>query len=192
MPAKFQPVFVDIETSGTNREFHNILSLAILKTDNSFVYIEFKYDIINSEDRAMKINGFSKDVVSSKKLMFPVPGAIKTTIDESKPIITKFLGKDKHYMPCGLNVGSFDMEFMRRAYGDEFIHNVFSYRSIDLNALIFTEAFKLGKHFLNHKRNIGKACKKHVTNENVKGLEKHHALYDCFFAQAIFDRFIGS
>lgn len=185
---KFQPVFIDIETSGVDKNKHSILSIAALKPTKEYVYIELQYDRIEYNNDALRINGFDIDTVYSDKLMYQIDGGIKTTVNKSKKLLTNFLGKDKNLIAVGFNVGSFDLDFLKRAYGDQFINCIFSFRSVDLNSLIFTESYKMNKNFLTYKRKIGSACQKRIEC-NIEGIGAHNSLWDCYFAKAVFEYF---
>lgn len=187
---KFSPIFLDIETSGSCRNTHQLLSIALLKPNGDHLYIEIQHPegTVTFCDEALQVNGFKPEFVYSKEIQFKVPGAIKTDISNSRDLIARFLRGPTQYIPVGYNVGTFDMEFLRVIHGDKWVHEVLSYRSVDLNSLIFVEAHSVGRNFLSYKRSLGKQCER-LIDEDIKKLKKHHSLFDCCLARIVFQHF---
>jgi hypothetical protein len=181
---------MDIESSGADRNKHQLLSIALLKPNGDHLYIEIKHpeNTVTFCDEALQVNGFKPESVYSNEIQFKVTGAIKTTAAEAKDLISRFLRGNTQYIPVGYNVGTFDVEFLRNVFSNGYVHDTFSYRSVDLNSLIFTEAHANGKNFLSYKRTLGKQCER-LINEDVKKFGKHCSFYDVWLAKHIFQHF---
>ena len=94
--------------------------------------------------------------------------------------IRKNHSKPYSYIPVGFNVGTFDMAFIKIHMPR--LHEMFGYRSVDLNSLLIAEAVNRKAHLLELK----KWYKKKVESSALRICQDgaHNALFDA--AQAIF------
>lgn len=194
----FVPLSLDIETSTSDLD-GQILSIGVVRFDNGENrYIEIRHEKLVVSPESMAVNRFNVTTLNDNKKYYlhladPLLQAFLTQYEEGTQIIvhgaaTSNIIKEVKFIPMGFNVGSFDMSFVRKYL--PMTAEKLGYRSIDLNALIFAEAYKTGKNFYNLKRSYKKSAfdcaKKHASE-----LEPHHALFDCYIASGVFSLLTG-
>ena len=175
-------ISIDIETTGLDPNKHNVVSIgAVNPLDGYEFYREIYYkDLVVSCDTQVfsKIN-FSKIEDASQR-------------SEPKIVIfdlTTWLINQHHYKPIiamGLNVGSFDLQFIKilsASVNSSGTTNLFSHRSLDLNSAMMTLSKMGNVPFMDFKEDKSKSADdlfKANRPEKYK-LGKHHALFDAWF-----------
>ena len=123
-------VGLDIETTGLDPDKHQILSIGACTIGENGDPKDIFYRKIEHNDylispQAMRVNGidirlwFGKDMV--------------TTISNFSEWLISQYGSTEPIHALGYNVGSFDVQFLKRQYRDLY---PFHYRSIDLNSCL--------------------------------------------------------
>ena len=174
-------LFIDIETSGTDPVKHTILSIGIVISLNGLedfqsFYREVKYNDIVVSPASIEVN---KIDLSDQTGRIP----LAKVDEESSAFIKKHYNTDFKPMPIGLNIGSFDMQFINRQM--PYFSTKLSSRSVDLNSLIYVYAEKHSEDFTLAKEKLsGIAIAK--TNSLGLGIEKHNALYDAIYSLALY------
>lgn len=169
-------LFLDIETSGTDSTKHSILSVGMVVSINGLedyqsFYREIKYDELLIVPDSIKINKF--DFINQENRTH-----ILQADKEAVAFIKKYYPIDKKPMPIGLNVGSFDLQFINKQM--PLLSKVLNRRSVDLNSLMYMLAHKHSKDFLELKQELSDEANKRTVNLGL-GIEKHNALFDAMF-----------
>jgi oligoribonuclease (3'-5' exoribonuclease) len=168
-------LFLDIETSGTNPYKHAILSIGIVVSLNGLedyqsFYREIKYDELIVSPEAIEINKYD---FSANKNRVPLIAA-----DEAAIIFLKKYYQEEKPVPIGLNIGSFDMQFINKQM--PLLAARLSHRSVDLNSLMYLLAHKHNKNFKDFKKEISDKTHEEISKFAL-GVGKHNALYDAIF-----------
>src|SRR3989339_40100 len=105
-------LFLDIEASGTNPIKHSIISIGIVVSLNGLedyqsFYREIKYDELTIMPDSIAVNGFDFTNQTKRIPIFEVDR-------QAVSFIKKYYPKDITPIPIGLNIGSFDMQFIQR------------------------------------------------------------------------------
>ena len=131
-------IVIDIETSGLNPLKHSILSIGAVdffNPSNQF-YGECKIsEGTEIDEKALEINGFSKEEIISQYKM------------ELKELIFNFIvwaEKIKPKILSGHNI-HFDVSFLKSAFYKYGFPWIFGYRTVDLHSEGFTNHLKTGK-----------------------------------------------
>lgn len=173
----FDLISLDLESSGVNENSETILSVGAVRfSDMTSFYMEARHEVLTVTPEAMRVNGF--DITT-------LDAVSKSSLTEIDAKFLEWLKEDKFFkeggkfclIPLGMNVGTFDMAFVRRYL--PMSAKLFGYRSLDLNSLVFEEAVRLNRPY----REVKKAAKVlglTVANEYVPDLKPHHALWDAY------------
>ena len=142
-PRKHRPVkFIgmDLETSGSDPERHVILQVGAVEDGHRFegvTTIPFMsyvgHTMWDGTEEASRIHGISAETTLAAPDVAIVDAMLLSWLQQVNPY--------GFVVPIGFNVGSFDMQFVRRALPRSY--KKMGYRSVDLNAIIFTLA-KMG------------------------------------------------
>jgi oligoribonuclease (3'-5' exoribonuclease) len=168
-------LFLDLETSGVDPDKHSILSIGIVVSLNGLddyqsFYREIKYDELVIMPRSISINKFNFTDQTGRIPLFEA--------DEEAEIFVRKYFHDSIVMPVGLNVGEFDMQFIRKQMPK--LAERLSHRTVNLNGLIYILAEKHSRHFDELKKEL--SDKAHETVQKLGlGVDPHNALYDSVF-----------
>lgn len=173
----FDLIGLDLETSGTKTDDSTILSIACVRlSDLTSFYADVRHKSLGVTPEAMRVNGIDITKVddSTRQPLSKVDEALREWLKGDS-----FYKEGKTYtlIPFGMNVGTFDMTFVREYLTKS--SALFGYRSLDLNALIFAEAVRTDVDFRHVKRAakmIGTSC----AHDHVPQLGPHHALWDAY------------
>jgi len=174
-------LFLDIETSGLNPDKHSILSIGMVVSLNGLedyqsFYREIKYDELVVSPEAIEINKYDFTI---QKNRVPLVAA-----DEAAVIfLKKYYHPDEKPLPIGLNVGSFDMQFINRQM--PLLATKLSHRAVDLNSLMYMLAHKHSRDFKELKKEMSDKAHKEVSSFAL-GVSKHNALYDAVFNLSLY------
>ena len=172
----------DVETTGTDRENHQILEMGALVFDGvtgeSFGEFEriVKWQQLNGDPYALALNS---------TIIGKIALGEGSTQYEALQDLSTFLGDHfpKRYeeapIAVGFNVGSFDLAFLNRACEQGFPNSkpLFHYRTIELGTLLMSVADTPGPV------SSKEAAKTLFSKER---LVAHRALADCEFARECF------
>ncbi|MBI4029152.1 MAG: 3'-5' exoribonuclease [Candidatus Blackburnbacteria bacterium] len=162
-------VSLDIETSGTDPERHQILSIGLVRLDDlSERYYEVKWGEVVAVPEAFRVNRFDATQLDQQGV----------SVKHIKGDIAKWFGEQR-FTPFGMNVAAFDMRFVYNTLGEGFCKKYFGRRSMDLNALLFAVCYKHDIDFHTLKEESYKKADEIVT-ERKPHLKPHHALYDAW------------
>ncbi len=174
----FDIISLDLETSGTKTgEDHTILSLgAVRVSDLEPFYADVRHKSLVVCPEAMRINGIDITKVDDTRRM---------TMHRVDEAFREWLKSDPFYkegnrytlIPMGMNVGTFDMDFVRKYLPKS--ADLFGYRSMDLNSMIFEEADERGVTFKSVKQGA-KVLGTSFAHAHVPELGPHHALWDAY------------
>ncbi len=174
----FDIISLDIETSGSESEEHTILSIGCVRlSDLTPYYADVRHDSLVVAPAAMRVNGINITEVASQENRQTLTQVDKQFREWLKSDSFYEEGKKYALIPMGMNVGTFDMEFVREHLPKS--ADLFGYRSLDLNALIFADALRRGEKFQTVKR-AAKVLGMSYAQEHVPHLKPHHALYDAY------------
>lgn len=178
-------VSLDLETSGIEPGKHQTIAIGAVKIDvdgrsindaNSF-YAQLEWDSLCVSPAAMRIN---------KLNIVDPPGRNAPFVERSLPAqeamdeFSKWLGESK-IIALGKNVGSFDLPMLKACWGDKSSRPwPFSYRSIDLNSLFFTQAQITGRLFEDVRKEVTDRAWDAVDKKHAFKKE-HHALADAIW-----------
>jgi len=107
-------ISLDIESSGSDYTKHNLLSIGCVRvSDMAYFYAEIKQHDILVTPEAMRVNGLDITKMDNERLetLDQVDERLMVWLKQS-PFYKE--GKRYNLIPVGLNVGSFDMQFVRR------------------------------------------------------------------------------
>lgn len=160
-------ISVDIETSGLDPQRHSILSIGAETLDGETFYEEVAYEDVLVCPKAMEVNQLKlkQDGRTLRGALVNLSNWL-ADLEISPPLIA-----------LGMNVGSFDLLFLRVAWsqckgviGRSF---PFHYRSIDLNSIIM---------FLNlDKKDTQNIIAADMKNKHWPYYQPHHAGWDAKF-----------
>ena len=174
-------LFLDLETSGINPEKHSILSIGMVVSMNGLqdyqsFYKEIKYDELLIAPDAIAVNGFD---FTNQNERIPLPQVDQEAVN----FVEKYFRGDKSPIAIGLNVGTFDLQFIFR-YMPLLIKKL-GHRSVDLNSLLYVLAEKHSKDFKEFKKEMSNQAAT-VIDSLALGLSKHNALYDAMFNMSLY------
>ncbi len=188
-----QVVALDIETSGSDPAKHQMLSIGAIdfQTGETF-YTQIRHKEILAVPEAMAVNQLDITEVNNKGY----PNLLET--DDKLKDFLRSLGPPRGYggignpktVPMGLNVGSFDMLFVRRDLPQS--AEIFRYHAIDLNSLMFSFASSENSGFKSVRKGLDQYTER-VLSENraISKMGKHHALWDCYANCVMFSKLTG-
>jgi len=127
-------VFIDIETTGLDRDKHEIIEIGcIIVNGENFEIVEeysakIKPDHIETADsKALKINGYSQDKWKDAK--------------NAKDVLQKISEMAEEGMIAGWNV-AFDWAFVEDYFKKLKIKSLFNYHKIDVQAIAYAKLYK--------------------------------------------------
>lgn len=167
-------ISLDIESSGREWQKHALLSIGIVDSKGAEFYVELKHLSLEIEPQAMRVNQMpiSQIDIDSKE---PPRFTPKKADAEMLAWLNERLGPKDQGIPMGLNIGSFDMPFVRRWLPRAAAR--LSYRTMDLNALMFNRSLQTGEDFFTLKHRL-KVTANLYAQEKVPLLVQHNALFD--------------
>jgi len=120
----------DIETTGLNPNHHGMIELGLMLDPRVDVWQSYVYPgIVEYSAEALEVNGQTKNTIAK----FPSMRAV----EDKFLVMAEEVGLQKRQIvPIGFNVGSFDMQFLRKQ--SPLIASYFSHRSVDLNSVVYT------------------------------------------------------
>ena len=179
----FDIISLDLETSGVDIHESTILSIACVRlSDHKSFYADIRHKSLGVTPEAMRVNGIDIKTVddAARRPISKVDLEFREWL-RSDPFYQE--GKTYTLIPMGMNVGTFDMKFVRMYLPKSAA--LFGYRSIDLNALAFAEAVRRNVEFKLVKE-AAKVLGTTVAHENVPELGPHHALWDAYSNIGVF------
>lgn len=188
MKRDFDLIALDGEMSGSDASVHSLLSIGCVRVSNmDKFYAEIRQHEFMVNPEAMRVNGLN---------ILTRDDAILETAEQVDERLSIWLkqspfyqeGKKYNLIPVGLNVGAFDMAFVRKFLPKSAA--LFGYRSLDLNALIFADAIRHQTTFKSLKhaaKEIGKSFAHHY----VPDLAPHNALYDAYMNVGMLEYALG-
>lgn len=173
---------LDIETSTSDPDTGNLLSIgAVIYETGANIYLEVDNPLVVCNPESMEVNklnlidlknrGHSLNVVDAKMVEFYDTNYHHPHPERAGSYVIKLI-------PLGLNVGSFDMNFVKKFL--PMFHNKVGYRTTDLNALFFSQAKATGESFRDVKKQYKKLANEMA--ERASGKDAHHALFDAYAA----------
>jgi hypothetical protein len=184
----FDLISLDIESSGSEVAIHSLLSIGcVMASDMSSFYAEVRHENLMVSPEAMRVNGLNITKVDRVEL------ETAQQVDERlyawakhSPLYKE--GKRYNLIPVGLNVGAFDMPFVRKWLPKSAA--LFGRRSIDLNALIFMDAVRHQTSFQSTKH-AAKTIGHSFALGYAPTLLPHHALHDAYMNLGILEYVMG-
>ncbi|KKL89330.1 hypothetical protein LCGC14_1915790 [marine sediment metagenome] len=179
----FDIISLDLETSGTDEEETTILSIGCVRlSDLQPFYADIRHKSLTVVPEAMRVNGI--DITK-------VDGPTRQPLSKVDEAVRAWLRSDEFYqegktytlVPMGMNVGTFDMEFVREHLPKSAA--LFGYRSMDLNSMIFAEAVRTNVPF-KHVKRAAKMIGTSYAHAHVPNLGPHHALWDAYSNIGVF------
>jgi len=127
----FELISLDLETSSSDPEHGTILSVGCVRFDPPEIvprdfYREVKHKSLEVTPEAMRVNGLDITTIDSPKKLSLVEVDIKL---RTWLWCGDIKSKNLRFIPMGLNVGSFDMAFVRKYL--PLSAKAFGYRSLD-------------------------------------------------------------
>ena len=199
MKRDFDIISLDIETSGTDPEKHALLSIGCVRlSDLESFYAEVIHKELLVSPESFRVHGLDirnidgRDSTGGALPEIPNPGK-RLSVEQTDQELFNWLKSDKFYregkkytlIPMGMNVGSFDMQFVRKWLPKTFA--LFGYRSIDLNSLIFLDSVRSETDFYTLKKAakaLGRSYALAKCPEEYR--QAHNALYDAFSNVGVF------
>lgn len=175
MSTDFELISLDLETSGSNCEEFTILSMGLVRlSDMSSFYQEVRHDSLMVSPEATRIHNLDLSTRDDRNLptMFQADIALREWITQGKDA-----PKKNYLIPMGMNVGTFDMAFVRKYLPKS--ADLFGYRSLDLNAILFLDSLIKGRSYEKTKK-AAKMVGDSYAHHYVPDLKPHNALYDAF------------
>lgn len=170
--------FIDLETSGTDKELHGIIQIAGIVDINNEVSEKFNFncnlfDHQEYTEDALKVNRYTVAQIESFDSPYYILVALLNVLDK---YVDKYDSKDK-YSFIGYNCSNFDMPWLRKFFENcshKFFGSYFWFPSIDV--------MYMASNFLENKRNKVKNFQLSTVAEclgiEVKQGETHDAMYD--------------
>lgn len=190
----FDIISLDIETGGVGKPFavlapngqpYPLLSIGCVRlSDFQTFYTEIGYETMTIMPESMQVHGLNAANLNSKSTKFRKEKL--PTAKEVDDMFVEWLKLDPMYregkrftlIPMGMNVGSFDMQFVH--YWLPKAGDILGYRSVDLNSPTFIEAWMHEEATFETMKEAAKALgHSFAINHFGKKLE-HHALYDAW------------
>jgi len=172
MSRDFDLISIDLETSGVDKDRHQILSVGCVRLSNmAEFYVEIRHESITVNPASIRINKIDLSTRDDKTL---------PTLEEADEQLASWLsqeGPDKKLIPLGKNIAAFDMLFLKKYLPKS--AKMFGYRSLDLNALIFVDAIVRGLTF-EETRKAAETIGKSYAEHRVPNLSSHNAMYDAW------------
>lgn len=163
---------LDIETTGLLPEQGQILSVGLVDYDTGkSAYWQIEHALYSVTSEALRVNRIDLATWKGCPLQQASYG-IRQFIEDNYA--------NKIVIPLGLNVGSFDMTWMRK-YMPTAVE-VIGHRSLDLNSLIASESIDTNAPFQHLKDLYTDLAYSKVKNSMVVSddLDSHHALFDAY------------
>lgn len=162
-------VYLDTETTGLDPDKHGVIQVAFVIDRDT--YKEWKVTPFGAEF------DYEASLVND---IYPRSILMDLGFTKNHPIIVDFEmtewlrshGEPGKFTPVGWNVGSFDMQFLRKGFPNTY--KMFGYRNLDLTALrIFaTEYYDLDRE------EMKRTAAEQVSDHHGWGENFHDALYD--------------
>ncbi len=171
----YELISLDLETSGSDSEKHTILSVGCVRlSDMSSFYSEVRHESFEMSPEATRVHQLDLSTRDDKKL--PTLVQLDNTL---RDWLTQGKGtpKKNSMIPMGMNVGTFDMGFVRKYLPKT--ASCFGYRSMDLNAILFLDSMMQGRSFQDTK-DAARVLGTSYAHAHVPELQPHNALYDAF------------
>jgi hypothetical protein len=177
---------LDVETSGANPYLNCVLSLAAKEFySGAEFYADIRYEleepgkfksdtgqVYEIEPAAMEVNGLSiPEIADSRRLEL---SAVNVSFQE---FLLNKVFREQPIAPMGLNVGSFDVAFIKRHL--PLGGTMLSYRDINLNSLFYFTAVSERKSFMDVRDPILRWADERG-KEVLPQLGAHHALFDVY------------
>lgn len=131
-------IVVDVETSGTDSEKHSLISIGAVELENpkNEFYGECQiWKGAHIEDRALEINGFSREDITDPT---------KQTIEMLMRGFLTFATSCQDRTLAGHNV-SFDVAFLQKSARQSGIEWSFAHRTIDTHSLVYFDMVREGR-----------------------------------------------
>lgn len=189
----FDVIALDIETSGVGEknpvytksgEKFALLSIGCVRlSDLETFYGEAKHREVVWSASAGRIHGLDANKLDADDKL-TIASLDQNLFDWLKSDVFYKEGKKYTLIPMGLNVGSFDMAFVKEWLPKT--SNLFGYRSLDLNSLLFVEAAtKEGGRFPELKAQA-LAFGETIATTHFGSKARHNALYDAWVHLGMF------
>lgn len=160
-----QLVSVDIETTGLDPMRHQVLSVGMVNVLNikDTFYRTIKHPEYTVTPKALQVNGIN---LATWEGCSPAEAAA----DMYSWLVSRH---EKEWMALGFNVGTFDLQFLKRMFEQAKIPYIFHYRSIDLNSCMELKGVR--KSDIDGELLLHEYLKQNPSNVELKA---HHALAD--------------
>lgn len=175
-------ISLDIETTTSSPETGKILSIGMVDYESGLE----GYWQIYPEGPAIPLDPKSMEV--NKIDLLTWEGQSEVEVSLAMRVWLNRLSFSGHFLPLGLNVASFDIAFMRQHLIRSLMSR-FSYRALELNAVIFATAMRTGQDFQDCKSRLTRKTKE-IVSTIKPDLYQHHALYDCYMNCVMLDLLI--
>lgn len=166
---------LDIETTGSDVHKHGLIQIGVFVPDGDFRGDSFVSDVkpwpgVEIDAEASKIHGITFERMMAAPESFEVDEQLAHWLEEH--------GIDhSNGHVVGFNVGSFDMVFVRKYLPKTAAR--LSYRTVDLNAILFTIAeWHPSEPFRELKRRAKRWAEAEVTTHFCRSPQWHDAGYD--------------
>ena len=172
----FDIISIDTETGGTEAGKHSLLSIGCVRlSDMSSFYAQIRQSDLLIHPEAMRVNDLDVKGMDDKSLdtMATVDIKLRDWLRTSPA----YNGRAHSIVPMGLNVGSFDMQFVKANLPKS--AGILSYRSIDINTLVMADALMRNVSYNTVKR-AAKEVGRSYALDKTQGLGFHHALFDAW------------
>lgn len=172
----FSIISVDLETSSSDVRDGTLLTIGLVNYETGESrYYEARHQKLMVIPGAMKVNKISvADLDSSRRM----------PLEDIDKEVVAWLNKFKMPIPMGMNVGSFDMDFIKHYLPNTY--KVFGYRSQDLNSIFYLAAEQANCNFRDARDSILRRATTQAEKFSSGG--QHNALFDAYqncFAKAI-------
>ncbi|MBI2020100.1 hypothetical protein HYS94_01640 [Candidatus Daviesbacteria bacterium] len=175
---KTQLISLDIETSTSDVNTGVLLSIAMVSFNTGDrIEKNIRHRYLSLTPEAMRVNQIDTLMLDSDT---------RDPLEQAEEQLMWWLDRNTspelslsrlQPIPVGMNVGSFDMQFVRKYLPQ--ISKKFGYRSLDLNALFFAEALKENEDFTKLKTRYYEPAME-FASKVVPHLKKHNPLFDCY------------
>jgi hypothetical protein len=158
---------LDGEMTGSGSPLdYQLIQIGVALMNGERFVSDIGFDTWNQTQEAMEVNKFTDERIRAGPAQWGVDRALFDFLEGSG-------AQPRRVVPIGWNVGSFDMPFVRQYLPRSAA--LFSYRTIDLNAVAFTVAAALGEDWKNLKKQAQKYADDHLGS---LGTQRHDAGYD--------------